>query len=53
MPHLLRAWSGRHLLVLSGMRAHEVSAIAVAIPETAAHTEIAGDFTALGYRGVR
>jgi ribosomal protein L11 methyltransferase len=50
MTHLLRAWSGRHVLVLSGMRAHEVATIAAAIPARVAHTEVVGDFTALGYR---
>jgi hypothetical protein len=51
MPAMLRAWARSHALVLSGLRAHEVDAVA-ALPQAAVvHRETVGAFTALGYRG--
>lgn len=53
LPAIRRAWTGRHLLVLGGLRAGEVGPFAASLPWPAAHRETVGDFTALGYRGVR
>ena len=52
MPHLLSRWRGTANLVLSGLRAHEVDAVAALVPHPVVHREVVEAFTALGYRGV-
>lgn len=51
MAAILRLWTRRHGLVLSGMRAHEVEVVTALVPLPIAHREVVGDFTAVGYRG--
>lgn len=51
MPAMLAAWRGTHALVLSGMREHEVAAVAAMVPRPVAHRCTQDAFTALGYRG--
>jgi hypothetical protein len=51
MPQLLRAWQRSHALVLSGLRAGEVDAVAALVALPVAQRETVGAFTALGYRG--
>jgi len=51
MPAILRLWTRRHVLVLSGMRAHEVAAVTALVPAAIAHREVVGDFTSVGYLG--
>lgn len=52
MPALLRCWTGRALLVLSGLRPHEVAAVAALVPHPVARAETVAPFTALGYCAV-
>ncbi|MFN7588294.1 MAG: 50S ribosomal protein L11 methyltransferase [Planctomycetota bacterium] len=51
MPAILRLWTRRHVLVLSGMRAHEVEVVSALVPLPIVHREVVGDFTSVGYRG--
>lgn len=51
MPELLATWRGTHALVLSGLRAHEVDAVAALVGLPIAHREVVEPFTSLGYRG--
>lgn len=51
MPAILRVWTRRNVLVLSGMRAHEVAVVTALVPAAIAHREVVGDFTAVGYLG--
>jgi hypothetical protein len=48
---MLAAWTRTHALVLSGLRAHEVDAVAALPGAPVAHRVTAGAFTAVGYRG--
>lgn len=50
MPAILRLWTGRNALVLSGLRADEVDGVAALVPLPVAHTETVGAFTSVGYR---
>lgn len=50
MPTILARWTRRGLLVLSGMRAHEVEAIAALVTAPRIATEIVADFTSLAFR---
>jgi hypothetical protein len=51
LPAILRVWTRRRSLVLSGLRAPEVEPMAALVALPIAHRVTAGDFTALGYRG--
>jgi hypothetical protein len=50
MPAIRRCWTGRASLVLSGMRATEVDAVAALLPQPVVHTTTVGAFTAIGCR---
>lgn len=52
MPAMLRAWSGSHALVLSGLRAHEVEPVAAMVGRPVAHRVTVEAFTSVGYCGV-
>ncbi|MBL8756451.1 MAG: 50S ribosomal protein L11 methyltransferase [Planctomycetes bacterium] len=51
MAAILRCWTRRHALVLSGLRAHEVDAVAAMPGAVEAVRLTVGAFTAVGYRG--
>ncbi len=51
MPAMLRAWRRTHALVLSGLRAHEVEAIAAMVGQPVVHRVTVDAFTSLGYAG--
>jgi len=51
MPAILRCWTGRNALVLSGLRAHEVEPVAVLVPARLGHREVVGAFTSVAYPG--
>lgn len=51
MPAMLRAWTGSHALVLSGMREDEVDEVAALVARPVAQRCTVGAFTSLGYRG--
>ena len=51
MPELLGRWNRRCALVLSGLRAPEVAAIAVLVGCPVVHRETVEQFTAIAYRG--
>jgi hypothetical protein len=53
MPAILRLWTTRRALVLSGLRAHEVDAVAALVPHPVVERCTVGDFTAVAYRGRR
>lgn len=53
MPAILRCWTGRHALVLSGLRAHEVDAVTALVPAWIAHREVVGTFTSVAFPGER
>ncbi len=51
MPEMLARWSGRRALVLSGMRAGEVDAVAALVGRPVVHREVVEPFTAIAYAG--
>jgi ribosomal protein L11 methyltransferase len=51
MPAILRVWTRRNALVLSGLRAHEVAAVAAMPMAVECARATVGAFTAVGYRG--
>lgn len=51
MPAILRLWTRRNALVLSGLRADEVDGLLALVPLRVAHRETVGAFTSVGYRG--
>ena len=51
MPAMLRAWTGTHALVLSGLRAHEVDEVAALVGRPLAHRVTVDAFTSVAYRG--
>jgi ribosomal protein L11 methyltransferase len=53
MPAILGCWTGGRALVLSGLRATEVEAVAALVPRPVAHRETVGEFTSVAYRGFR
>ncbi len=51
MPAMLRAWTRTHVLVLGGLRAHEVEPVAALVGLPHCQRVVAGAFSALAYRG--
>ncbi|MFO1029832.1 MAG: 50S ribosomal protein L11 methyltransferase [Planctomycetota bacterium] len=51
MPAILRCWTGRSALVLSGLRANEVETVTALVPARVGHREVVGAFTSVAYPG--
>jgi hypothetical protein len=51
LPAMLRAWQRSHALVLGGLRAHEVDAVAALVGRPVHARCTVGAFTSVGYRG--